>query len=188
MATVINQTRVGAPAKATGGVSSAIIGTALPTDAKNPLDQAFKLSGLISEDGLTESPKRDNEDVKSWGGHLARVLQSDYAIEVTLTYIERTEETLKQVHGDANVTVQTSGAERTVAITKNANQLEPKSYVADMLDGKTKLRLVYPRAQVSSVGESSYNHRGLITYPVTLKCYPDENGNYGYEYESTSLA
>lgn len=188
MATVINQTRVGAPAKATGGISIAPLGTALPTDAKTPLDPAFKLSGLISEDGLNESPKRDTEDIKAWGGHLARVLQSDYAIEVTLTYIERTEETLKEVHGDANVNVQASGAERNVSITKNAAQLETKARIADMLDGKTKVRLVYPRSQITSVGESSYNHKGLITYPVTLKCYPDENGNYGYEYESTALA
>lgn len=188
MATVINQTRVGAPAKATGGIYIAPVGTALPTDAKVALDEAFKISGLIGEDGLDEAPKRDTEDAKAWGGHLARVLQSDYAIEVTLTYIERTEQTLKEVHGDANVTVQTSGAERNVAITKNATQLEAKARVADMLDGKTKIRLVYPRSQVVSVGNSTYNHKGLISYPVTLKCYPDENGNYGYEYESTALA
>lgn len=187
MATVINQTRVGAPAQATGGIFIAPVGTAVPVDATTALNEAFKISGLISEDGLTETPNRSSEDVKSWGGHLARALQSEFGIEVTLTYIERTEETMKEVHGDENVQVASSGTAKTMSITKNAKALPNKARIADMLDGKTKIRLVYPNSQVVSVGESSYKHSGLITYPVTLKCFPDENGNYAYEYESTSL-
>ena len=165
MATVVNQTRVGAPAKATGGIFIAPVGTPLPVDADTQLNEAFKISGLIGEEGLTESPNRETDDVKAWGGHLARVLQSDYAIEVTLTYIERTETTLKEVHGDDNVKV-TPGSGKTT----------------------TEIRLVYPNSQVVNVGESQYNHTGLISYPVTLKCYPDENGNYGYEYETVATS
>ena len=188
MATVVNQTRVGSPAKATGGIFIAPVGTPLPVDADTQLNEAFKISGLIGEEGLTESPNRETDDVKAWGGHLARVLQSDYAIEVTLTYIERTETTLKEVHGDDNVKVTPGSGKTTTAITKNAKTLPNKARIADMLDGETKIRLVYPNSQVVNVGESQYNHTGLISYPVTLKCYPDENGNYGYEYETVATS
>lgn len=188
MATVINQTRVGAPAKATGGIFIAPVGTALPVDASTTLNAAFKISGLIGEDGLEETPTRSNDDIKAWGGHLARVLQSDYAVEVKLTYIERTEDTLKEVHGDDNVKVTTAGATKNTAITKNAKQLPNKARIADMLDGAVKIRLVYPNSQVVDVGSAQYHHKGLISYPVTIKCFPDANGNYGYEYESAPAA
>lgn len=105
MATIVNQTRVGAPAKASGGIYTADLGTALPTDASTPLTEAFKLGGLLSQDGLTEAPTRSTENIKSWGGHTARVLQSEYALKLTYTIIERTEESMKEVFGSDNVTV-----------------------------------------------------------------------------------
>lgn len=186
MATVVNQTRVGAPFDITGGIYVAPVGTPLPTDVFTPLNDDFKITGLIGEDGLTESPTRETNDIKAWGGHLARVLQSDYAIEVTLTYIERTETSLKEVYGDDNVTIRPKDSSTLTSIVKNAQQLPNKSRVAEMLDGQTKIRLVYPNCQIVNVGESKYAGNDLIAYPVTIKCYPDENGNYGYEYESES--
>lgn len=183
MATVVNQTRVGAPLNVTGGIHSAPLGTALPTDAVMELNEAFKLGGLISEDGLTEAPTRSTDDTNSWGGHLARVLQSEYGISVTFTIIERTEESLKDVYGDDNVTTTTATGGTNRAIQKKADQLPVKSRVATMKDGDVKIRLVYPKSQIVEVGESQYHHGGLISYPVTVKCYPDDNGVYGYEYE-----
>ncbi|MFW0112112.1 hypothetical protein [Rothia sp. P5766] len=183
MATVVNQTRVGAPLNVAGGIFSAPLGTALPTDATVTLDEAFKIGGLISEEGLKEAPTRSTDKVKSWGGHLARVLQSEYSITVTFTIIERTEESLKDVFGDANVTSAPGAGGTNRSILKKADQLPIKSRVADMKDGAAKIRLVYPSSQITEVGESQYHHGGLISYPVTVECYPDENGVYGYEYE-----
>lgn len=183
MATIVNQTRVGAPAKASGGIYTAPLGTALPTDASTALAEAFKLGGLISEDGLNEAPTRSTENVKSWGGHTARVLQSEYALKLTYTIIERTEESLKEVFGADNVKVASAVGGTTRSIMKKAQQLPTMVRVADMLDSAVKIRTVYPRSQVVEVGETQYHGAGLISYPLTVECYPDENGVYGYEYE-----
>lgn len=183
MATV-NKTRVGAPAKATGGIYIAPIGTALPTDAEAELDSGFKITGLIGEDGLSEEPERSTEPVNAWGGHLARVLQTEYSHTVTFTYIERTKTTLEEVFGAENVTVSEESGTKT-AITKNGKTLPNLSRVADMKDGNTKIRLVYPNSQITSISGTQYAHNSLIQYEVEMACYPDENGAYGYEYEYT---
>lgn len=183
MATIVNQTRVGAPAKASGGLYTADLGAALPTDATTALTEAFKLGGLISEDGINETPTRGTDNVKSWGGHTARVLQSEYALKLTYTIIERTEESLKEVFGPDNVkSVSVSGGTNR-SIMKKAKQLPPMVRVADMLDSAVKIRTVYPISQVVEVGETQYYGAGLLSYQLTIECYPDENGVYGYEYE-----
>lgn len=183
MATIVNQTRVGAPAKASGGIYTAPFGTALPTDASTALTEAYKLGGLITQDGLTEAPTRSTENIKSWGGHTARVLQSEYALKLTYTIMERTEESLKEAFGADNVTSASASGGTTRSIMKKADQLPTMVRVAEMLDSGVKIRSVYPLSQVVEVGETQYHGAGLISYPLTVECYPDENGVYGYEYE-----
>lgn len=180
MADVANNTVIGAPIKAVGGFLSAPLGTALPTTADGELDPAFTALGLIGEDGLSEAETRDNEDIKAWGGSIARVLQTEYGIEVTLTFLERTTEVLKEVRGEENVFE--TGNIRTVL--RNNKTLPQRSYVANIRDGKRSLRLVYPIAQIVSTGDIQYSHSSLISYEVTLRCFEDESGNSAYEYET----
>lgn len=186
----INQTRIGAP-DVGGGLFNAPLGTALPTDASTKLAEAFKIVGLLSSDGLSESPNRESDDKKAWGGKLARVIQTEHDLTVKFTLIERTEQTLKLVHGDSNVISSNQEAKgdapagKLQTILKNAKVLPPKSFVANMRDGITQLRNVYPAAQVVNVGESKWVHDDLIAYEVELKCYEDSSGNKGYEYEFT---
>lgn len=175
-----NSTFIGAPIKAVGGALSAPLGTALPTDAKTPLAPEFRALGLIGEDGVSEAETRDTEVIRAWGGTVARIMQTEYGIEVTMTFLERTDEVLKEVRGQNNVS--TSGDTRTVL--RNSEPLEQRSYVLEIKDGSKSLRVVYPIAQVSSVGDVTYAHSDLIRYEVTLQCFEDESGQTAYEYET----
>lgn len=178
-----NETRVGSPVKAVGGLRSGDIGTPLPTDAVSVLDAALKALGLIGEDGLSESEERSTEDERAWGGSIARTVQTEYGLKVTFTFIERTTAVLQEVRGKDNVIEEkvAGGTQRTVLF--NSKTLPPRVYVADIKDGDYALRKVYPNAQITEVGETQFVHSTLIKYEVTLTAYEDEHGNNEYEYD-----
>lgn len=178
-----NETRVGAPVKAVGGLRRADLGTPLPTDAVSVLDAAFEALGLIGEDGLSESEERNTEDERAWGGTIARTVQTEYGLKVTFTFIERSTAVMKQVRGKDNVIEEqvAGGTQRTMLF--NSKTLPRQVIVADIKDGDYVLRKVYPLAQITEVGETQFVHSSLIKYEVTLTAYEDENGNNQYEYD-----
>src|SRR5687768_14335414 len=90
---------------ATGGVLVGPVGTAAPTDATTSLNAAFKAAGYVGEDGLTEATDRSTEKIKAWGGDTVKVIQTDFAVTYTFTFLETlNSDVLKTVYGDANVT------------------------------------------------------------------------------------
>lgn len=190
MATVTNNTVIGAPSS-TGGLRVGDTSVALPTGTKAAIDPALKFVGLVSEDGLEESPERSTDDIRAWGGDIARTVQSEYGLKVTFTLISRTEVTLKEVFGQDNVitTVDSDDPGTSLrTIVKNEKQLPFRAWVADIMDGDRRLRLVYPNAQITEIGSTQFVHSDLIKYELTLTCYKDSSGNNGYEYESVMTA
>ena len=183
-----NKTVVGAPVKAVGGLSSAALGTALPTDSTSELDAAFTALGLLGEDGLSETENRNQDEIRAWGGSLARVVQTKWGIQVTFTFLERTTAVLKEVRGEDNVTETTATQKKLRVVKRNSKVLPRRSYVAQIKDGENALRLVYPEAQIGEVGDVQYTHSDLVKYEVTLNCYEDESGNAAYEYDEYDVA
>lgn len=51
-----------------GAVWVAPLKTEIPTDAKTPLNEAFKSLGYCSDDGLTNSNSPETDNQKAWGG------------------------------------------------------------------------------------------------------------------------
>lgn len=184
-----NQTRVGAPIKAVGGFSSASLTVALPTSVKTPLDEKFTALGLIGEDGLEETEDRNTDAKRHWGGGVARVLQTEYGIELKVTFLERTTAVLKEVRGQDNV-LETEGesGEKLRTVLRNSKMLPRRAYVADIKDGDSALRIVYPEAQITEIDDVQYVHSELISYTATIACYQDENGQYAYEYDAVPAA
>lgn len=185
-----NQIRVGAPLKSTGGLLAGPVNTPLPTDASTALDEALVALGLLGEDGLQETENRSTDEVRVWGGGLGRVLQTEWGIQLTFTFMETSTAVLKEVRGEDNVSEKpstTSG--KTLRTTmRNSKVLPPRVYVAEIKDGNNHIRKVYPQAQITEVGDVTYSHNDTIKYEVTLSCYEDENGNAEYEYEEYKTA
>lgn len=176
---------VGTPG-VSGGFYSGDLGTALPTDTKTALDKGFKIVSAVSDDGVKETVDRKTDDIRQWSGSMFRMLQSEYTLTVKLTFIERTDASLKETFGPDNVTVKDNGdGTRTRTVLFNESMLPARSYVADLRDGDKHLRKVYPNAQITDIGDVSYKAKELIAYEVTITCYQDEHGQFGYEYEQT---
>lgn len=174
-----NNTLVGAPLSATGGVLTGSADAVLPVDAEGTLT-GFSALGLIGEDGLSETADRSTDQVRAWGGSLARTLQTEFGLSYTLQFIETNPAVLREVHGVGNVTAGTTA--NSLAIKINKDQLPIKPYVFEVKDGENRIRIVIPRGQITAVGDVTYSHNDIIRYEVTLTCYADEAGNEAYKY------
>lgn len=152
----------------TGGVWIGDKGSTAPTDATTELDAAFTAAGYISEDGLTESAERSTEKVKAWGGDTVKVLQTDFATTYSFTFLESLNaEVLKTVYGDDNVT--TDGGLHTVKV--NGDVLPHKSFVFEVKDGETRIRIHVPDGQITEVGEVTYSDSDVVGYQVTIEAF-----------------
>lgn len=175
--------------KVGGAVWRAPLGTALPTDAKAELDEAFKSLGYISSDGLTNSNSPSNENTSAWGGDTVLSLMTERPDTFQFTLIEAMEpEVLKIVYGDENVT---GTLETGIAIKAGAEELPFGIYVVDMvLKGGVKKRIVIPCATVTAVGDITYAGSSAVGYQTTLTAIADAAGYTHYEYliDKTSVS
>lgn len=167
--------------KVGGGIYSAPLGTAVPTDATTALNVAFKNLGYVSEDGVTNSDERSTDDIKAWGGDTVNTVQTEKKDTFKYTLIEALNvDVLKEVYGDSNV----SGTLETgITIKSNSKQLAPHSIVIEtVLTDNALKRIVLPNAKVTEVGEITYGDSDNVGYETTVTCYPDSDGNTHYEY------
>ena len=167
--------------KVTGAIYRAPAGTALPTDAKTALNEAFKHLGYISEDGVVNSNNPESDSVKAWGGDTVLSFLSGKEDTFNFTLIEAMSlDALKTVYGDSNVT----GALATgITVQANSKELPECAWAIDMvLKGGILKRIVIPSGKVTDIGEINYTDTDAIGYDITVTAMPDANGNTHYEY------
>ena len=164
-----------------GAVSSAVLGTTLPTNAKDTLNEAFKTLGYISEDGLTNENSPESEEVKAWGGQTVLSSQTDKKDTFKFKLIEGLNiDVLKEVYGEDNVTGTLATG---ITVKANASELPEHVLVIDMIlkNGSVK-RIVIPRGKVSEIGEIGYKDGEPVGYELTITALPDDQENNHYEY------
>lgn len=157
------------------------VGTTLPTNALDELDlEVFHDQGIVSEEGVKDSPGRDTTDVKAYGGDIVYTLQDSYGIEKTFTLLESTNvETLRTVVGDSNVVQDDEG---NITVRHNKTRLPRCSWVFDHIIDQGLLRQTIGVAQVVNVSEVNRVHSDVVKYELTLRLYPDAQGDYMLEY------
>ena len=175
MANTISNVAAGKPL-GTGGILIADTGTALPATASVTLNVGFVAAGYIGDGGVTESTGRTTEKVRAWGGETVKVLQTDFSVTYSFTFIEALNETvLEAVYGDDNVvtTAATISTGTLHAVKVNSDTLAHKSFVFEIRDGDAKVRIVVPDGQITEVGDVTYNDGSVIAYPVTVEAFED---------------
>lgn len=167
--------------KVGGALWSAVLGTALPTDATTTLNEAFKDLGFLSEDGVEAEKTSETDLIKAWGG--TPVLNTYKGFEDTFKYtlIESLNiEAMKEVYGADNVTGTLSTG---ITIKANGTPLPEHPIVIDMiLKGGVIKRIVIPYATITEVGPITYKDDEATGYEITVSATADTNGNTHYEY------
>lgn len=181
-----NATFVGAPEpQSGGGIMSAPAGTALPTSSTSART-GFNALGLIGDGGVSETADRSTEQIRAWGGGLARVVQTEFGLTYEFEFLETSRAVLEEVHGAENVTLVpgTAPAYDELVVAVNKSELPRKPYLLLVKDGENLITIVIPDGQITAVGSRTYVHTDIARYPITLTCYEDESGNSAYQYIS----
>lgn len=180
MANTASNVSAGKP-KATGAIWVAPLGTELPTDTTEALNEDFACLGYCSDDGLTNSTNLETESIKAWGGDTVLTIQTSKDDTFGYKLIEVLNvDVLKFVYGPENVSGDLSSG---ITLKANNAEVEERSVVIDMImRDNTSKRIVIPSCKISEIGDIVYSDSDAVGYDVTVACTPDSEGNTHYEY------
>lgn len=162
----------------TGAILVAPLGTPVPTDASTAPDAAFKVAGYLMQGGVTNHNDRTSNNVVADGGDIVRVASSDDTDSYEFTLIETNQVSVGMFRGQANVTA-VGGV---LTVRHNAEDLDHYALLIERIDNGKKRRIVAEDAQVTSRGDVQYQDSDASAMPVTMTCFPDENGDKSIEY------
>lgn len=167
--------------KVGGAIYTAPVGTPLPTNAIDPINEAFRGLGYVSDDGLTNTTSLEVEKIKAWGGDTVLVIQSSKEDQFKYVLIEvKNKDVLGYVYGEDNVS---GDLDTGLVIKANNADVPERSIIIDMiLRDNTLKRIVIPSCKISDVGDIVYSDGEAIGYDTTVDCTPDTDGNTHYEY------
>lgn len=167
------------------------LGTALPTDETTVLPDAFKNQGYASSDGLSRAISKAYEIIRDWNGDEVKRNKTETSVTITFTLIEAANgEVVKTVFGEDAVTITpaTASAGTKIAVAYKGEEVPSSTWVFDMKDGKHVRRIVAAVGQnVTEDFTQEMTSGGVISYPVTLVLYPDDAGNFFYEYSDDGV-
>ena len=159
------------------------LGTTLPVDAATPLEPAYLDHGYCGDDGIVNSISRETQDVYAYGGDVVASPQQTYAETYQVTLLEDSNlVVLRTVFGDDNVT-DVGGL---VKVRHNKAKLPRSVFVADTAteDGGLQ-RQIIEIGQVDTVGDITRVHTDVIRYVLTIKSYPNSDGDTLIEYRES---
>lgn len=158
---------------ATGAVYVAALGTSPPTNATAAWSTAWGELGYLNEDGVTENPTMDSEEIKAWqAGAVVRKVITGSGLDFSFTAIETNLRTLALFY-PGSVVEAVAGPPAETKVTIKLPVAAPKAFGFDVVDGTDLIRIVVPRAQISERGEVSYRNNQPISYPATISVEPD---------------
>lgn len=173
--------------KAVGCIYYAPLGTTIPTNATDNLDDKFVNLGYIGKDGIENELKEENAAIQAFGGDTVLVTRTSTEEKFHYTLIEALrDDVLKQVYGTDSVT----GSLADGLTVKHVSKERPHGvYVIETVlrDNHVK-RQVIADGQVVSVENVSYKDDEAIGYKCELSAFPNADGVRVVEYIAKAAA
>jgi hypothetical protein len=164
---------------ATGAVYMSTVGAAAPANGTTAWGTVWGDLGYMNEDGVTETPSLDTEEIKAWqSGAVVRKVITGSRLEFNFTGIETNLRTLELFYPGS--TIATVGSDTKVTIKLPV--AVPKAFGIDAIDGTDTIRIIIPKAQITERGEVTYVNGAPIAYPFTIAVEPDSAGVLAVKY------
>lgn len=170
-----NDTKLGL-GRATGMFYHAAAGTALPESPAATLDAAWTMVGDVTEDGITLSTDKTTESLRNWALVIKRVIMSEHTETIQSPLMDTTEEVLKTVLGEANVTVTPANSTHGKVVSANlsANALPPEeAFLWIMKDGEDIMAIGCSRGQIMSMEDVAFQPAAAINWTPTVTALGD---------------
>lgn len=150
---------------ASGMFYHAPAGTALPTDATAALPATWKEVGDVTQDGITLSKDMSTENLKNWANVIKRVVMTEHTETVQAPLMSTTEESLKTVLGEDNVTI--SGGN--ISANLSSSNLPPEeAFLFRMKDDDDVIIIACKKGQVTALDSISFAPNGSINWTPTI--------------------
>lgn len=146
-------------------------GTALPTSPYETLGSDWVSVGDVSADGITFNTAHEYETIKNWANVIKRLLPSDESESVVAPLITTTEETLKTLFGEDNVTTTEATADHGALITVDTtptNTPSAEAFLFIMKDGDDMIMIGTTSGFITSVGEITFAPGEAISWEATV--------------------
>lgn len=156
---------------ATGMFYHAPADTALPTDPTEAIDtQTWKHVGDVSDAGITLTMDKSTENLRNWANKIKRVIMTDHSETIQSPIMDTTEESLKAVVGESNVTT----ASGVTTVNLSDGELPPEeAFLWVMKDGDDMIMIGCTRGQVSAVEAVTFAPTAAINWTPTITAMGD---------------
>jgi len=155
----------------------------LPINATSALDASYVSLGYISDEGVTESWEDSVDDIIAWQNAVqVRSSTTESKLSLAATLIEINGATLQTFHRGSVITPDLEGLGYQIDIKPVV--ADPSRFVLDVLDGPKLLRISLGLGEIVERGEIMYANGQPIALPITLRAYPDENGNIAQKFSN----
>lgn len=156
-----NEVRLGA----TGHVLVAPVGTAAPTDVTTPWGSGWYDLGYLNEDGPTLTPSIDSNDIMSWQSATPVRKSISRTYEIGVTLIQTNAEIVRLAFGGGEIT-ETNGVFHYVP--PPASEIDERAFGIEVQDGQVIDRWIWPRCQVTDVGDIQFQRTEATPWPLTV--------------------
>jgi hypothetical protein len=177
----LNATLIRAYQNGEVSVSAASATPALPTDATSVLSTLdFTGTGLITDDGITESFSQDYNDIFAWQGNaLVASLPGELSVTFKFACMQQTLVNLGLQFPGSTLTQTAYGA----SLVQKATVRDLRTWIVHGIDGSRLCRIVIPQGMITERGDVVWSSQDVTIYEWTVTCYPDAaNSAYTYRY------
>ena len=158
---------------ATGALYIAAIGTTAPTNASAAWPAGWKELGYLSDDGVTETPTLDSEEIKAWqNGAVVRTPITGSRFNIGFTVIETRYEVLELFYPGSVITQET-GPPLETKLDIRLPLAKPWAFGLDVIDGTMLERTILKRAELFERGERNNQNAAARGFPMVLSASPD---------------
>ncbi|MBR2189317.1 MAG: hypothetical protein IJ860_07930 [Eubacterium sp.] len=162
--------------RATGMFYHAPAGTALPSYPSETLDAAWTHIGDVSDAGITLALDKSSENLRNWANVIKRVILTDHSETIQAPIMDTTEESLKAVLGEDNVTVTAasgSHGKKVVANLSSGSLPDEEAFLWVMKDGDDLIAIGCTNGQVSAVDNVNFAPGAAINWTPTITAMGD---------------